>query len=551
MTTASSGPDMPAGSAMAGPAPGPAAPRLARSAGLIGIATMTSRVLGLVRDQVMAYLFGAGNAVDAYNVAFRIPNLVRDLFAEGAMSAAFVPTFTRYLTREGREPAWRLGNNVINTLIIATIAFVLAAMVFTEPLVTAFAEDYSRVPGKLELTIQLTRMMLPILTLVAVAAAFMGMLNSLNRFFVPALSPAMFNVGSIICAVVLVPVMPRLGMPPITAMAIGVLLGGIGQIAVQWPSLRREGYRYHPVLDLKDPGLRQVLMLMGPGTLGLAATQINVFVNTVLATGEGTGAVSWLNYAFRLMYLPLGLFGVSIATAAMPAISRHAAHDDLPGMRHEVAHGLAMMLMLNIPATVGLIVLARPIVAMLFQRGAFGVHDTEATAAALTCYAIGLTGYSAVKIASPTFYALHEPRKPVIVSAASVLANAMLNIALVHRFGYLGLAVGTSVTAILNSSVLLEMLRRRLGGIEGARLLRVLVRTLAVSAVMGAAAWGLEYGMRLAMPGRGLLVQLVDVGVAIAGALVVLVGTARLVGLSELTDVLMLVVNKLRRMAGK
>ena len=206
---------------------------------------------------------------------------------------------------------------------------------------------------------------------------------------------------------------------------------------------------------------------MGPGTLGLAATQINVFVNTVLATGEGTGAVSWLNYAFRLMYLPLGIFGVSIATAAMPAIARHAARDDIPGMRHEVANGIAMMTVLNVPATLGLIVLARPIVAMLFERGAFTPRDTDATAAALVCYAIGLTGYSVVKVVSPTFYALHESRKPVMVSAASVLVNAALNIVFVQRFGYLGLAVGTSLTALLNASVLLAMLRRRLGGIEG------------------------------------------------------------------------------------
>jgi putative peptidoglycan lipid II flippase len=512
---------------------------------------MTSRVLGLVRDQVMAYLFGAGNAVDAYNVAFRIPNLVRDLFAEGAMSAAFVPTFTRSLTRDGRDVAWRLASNVVTALVLATGTLVILGMVFTEPLVTAFAEDYGRVPGKLELTMQLTRIMLPFLVTVAVAAVLMGMLNSLNQFFVPALSPAMFNVASIACAIVLVPVMPRFGLPPIAAMAIGVLLGGLGQLAIQWPLLGRVGYRYRPRLDFSDPGLRQVLILMGPGTLGLAATQLNVFVNTVLATGEGTGAVSWLNYAFRLMYLPLGIFGVSIATAAIPAISRHAAREDLAGMRHEVANGLAMMLMLNVPATVGLIVLARPIVAMLFERGAFGAGDTDATAAALMCYAIGLVGYSAVKIVSPTFYALHESRKPVTVSVASVLLNVALNVALVDRFGYLGLAVGTSVTAILNSSVLVEMLRRRLGGIEGRRLFGVLLRTIAASVAMGAAAWSVQQAMEAALPVPSLPARLAQVGVSIAVSLGVLVAASRLVGLREMTDALGLVVNKLRRAASR
>jgi putative peptidoglycan lipid II flippase len=485
----------------------------------------------------MAYLFGAGNAVDAYNVAFRIPNLVRDLFAEGAMSAAFVPTFTRYLAREGRPAAWRLGNHVVNALFVATLLLVCAGLAFAQPIVTLFAEDYAAVPGKLELTILLTRVMMPFLTLVAIAAALMGMLNSLDRFFVPALSPAMFNVASILCAILLVPVMPRFGLAPITAMAIGVLIGGLGQILIQWPVLRREGYRYEPVLDLRDPGLRQVMLLMGPGTLGLAATQINVFVNTVLATGEGTGAVSWLNYAFRLMYLPLGLFGVSIATAAMPGIARRAATGDVAGLRHEVAGGIAMMTVLNVPATLGLIVLAHPIVAMLFERGAFTARDTEATAAALMCYAIGLTGYSIVKVVSPTFYALRESRTPVLVSAASVLVNAALNIALVRRFGYLGLAVGTSVTALLNAGVLLGLLRRRIGWIDGTRLLGVLARSLAAALVMAAAAFGLHAGLVRILPGHALAVQLVRVGAAIAAGLVVLLLAAWLLALHEINDV--------------
>ena len=205
----------------------------------------------------------------------------------------------------------------------------------------------------------------------------MGMLNSLDQFFVPALSPAMFNVASIACALFLVPLMAPIGQPPITAMVIGALVGGIGQVAIQWWALRKLGYRYRVRLDASDPGLRRVLVLMGPGTIGLAAAQVNIFVNTILATSEGTGAVSWLNYAFRLMYLPLGIFGVSLATAAVPAISRHAARNDGDGVRHEVANSLAMMLLLNVPATFGLLVLARPIVSMLFERGAFTSHDTD------------------------------------------------------------------------------------------------------------------------------------------------------------------------------
>jgi putative peptidoglycan lipid II flippase len=520
--------------------------RLARSAGVIGVATMTSRVLGLVRDQVMAYLFGAGNAVDAFNVAFRVPNLVRDLFAEGAMSAAFVPVFTRELTRRGRGAAWHLGNNVVTALAIITGVLVVAGIIWAAPLMTVLADEYAAVPGKMELTVQLTRIVLPFLTMVAVAGAFMGMLNSLDRFFIPALSPALFNVGTIVCVVLLAPLMPRFGLEPILAMAVGALVGGIGQLAIQWPALRREGYRYTPTLDLRDPALRQVLLLMGPGTVGLAATQINVFVNTILATSEGTGAVSWLNYAFRLMYLPLGLFGLSIATAAMPAIARFAAADDVAGMRREVTNGLVMMLLLNVPATFGLIVLGRPIVALLFERGAFTAADTQATAAALTCYAIGLTGYSVVKIASPTFYALHDSRTPVLVSAGSVLVNVVLNIVLVRQVGYLGLAIGTSIASLLNATLLLFLLRRRLDGIEGRRLVSVVGRAVVASAVMALAAYVVESAVASLVAGGTLIARMARVGVPIGAALVVLALSARALRLSELDDLVRAAWRRLR-----
>jgi putative peptidoglycan lipid II flippase len=520
---------------------------LARSAGLIGAATLTSRVLGLVREQVMAYLFGAGNAVDAFNVAFRIPNLLRDLFAEGAMSAAFVPTFTRVLTREGGPAAWRLGNHVVNALLVSTLALVALGIVFAHPLVMTLAGDYAQVPGKIELTVLLTRVMLPFLLLVAIAAAAMGMLNSFDRYLVPALAPAVFNVCSILTTLALLPLLSRLGWPPILAMAAGVLAGGLGQIVLQWPALRRDGYRYQPILDLREPGLRDVLVLMGPGTLGLAATQVNVFVNTWLATSQGTGAVSWLNYAFRLMYLPLGLFGVSIATASVPAIARRAAEHDLDGLRRTLSSGVAMMLALTIPATFGLIVLARPIVALLFERGRFTAADTDATAAALMCYAIGLAGYSIVKVATPTFYAIGQSRTPVLVSALIVVANAGLNLLIVGRFGYRGLAFGTSISALANAGLLLYLLRARLGPLNGTRLLRVSIRMLIASLVMTSVAWSVERQLALMLPGHALMVELVRVGCAIIAGLAVLTAAAKLLRVSEFTEVAGAVLSRIKR----
>jgi putative peptidoglycan lipid II flippase len=525
-------------------------PRLARSAGIFGLATITSRILGLVREQVMAYYFGAGDANDAFRIASRIPNLVRDLFAEGAMSAAFVPTFTRTLTLKGRERSWHLASSVINALLLVTGAIVVLAMIFTEPIVRLYASNFSDVPGKLELTIYLARIVTPFLTLVAVAAVLMGMLNSLNHFFVPALSPAMYNVAGILMAVTLIPMAPQLGVQPITIMAIGTLVGGIGQLAIQWPPLRKEGFRYRPVLDVHDEALHRVLWLMGPGTIGMAATQINVFVNSLLATGQGTGAVSWLDFAFRLMYLPIGLFGVSIATAATPAISRMVAEKDFERIRSTLAHGLGLMFFLNLPATVGLIVLARPIVSVIFEHGEFTASDTLATAAALQLYAIGLVGYSVVRIISPTFYAIGRSRIPVMVSAGSVIVNIVLNVTLVQLMGYKGLALGTSITAIVNAALQLLLLRREIQGLHGARIAASLGRVIVAAALMGGITWLADRVMTNLMPGVSLPMQIVRLLVTIVISLAALAGAAQLLRIVEFADARDLIIGRLKRMTG-
>jgi putative peptidoglycan lipid II flippase len=523
-------------------------PALARSAAAAGIATMTSRVLGLARESVLAHQFGASAAMDAYNVAFRIPNLLRDLFAEGAMSAAFVPTFTKYLATSGKEPAWRLGNHVVNALLIVTGALVLLGIAFAEPLVLAFtAERFTQDPGQTALTVQLARIMLPALTFIAIAAAFMGMLNSLHHYFIPALSPAMFNVVTIVCVFALVPFMPALGLEPIVAIAIGTLLGGVAQLALQWPTLRREGFVYHPRIDWRDEGLRRILVLMGPGTAGLAATQVNVFVNTLLATGAGESSVSWLNYAFRLMYLPIGLFGVSIATATLPTVARQHTMDDRQSVRSTIANGLSLMLMLNVPATVGLVILAVPIIQVIYERGEFTSADTLATAAALQFYAIGLLAYSVVRIVSPVFYALGRNRTPVIVSMVTVLVNAGLNIMLVRAMGYRGLALGTSIAALFNAVTLLTLLRRHLGGLEEGHILSSFARITAASVVMGVAAFAVSGVLETQLPGRSLALQILRLTCTIGISVVVLAGASWLLRVREFREGLALVRRRIGR----
>jgi putative peptidoglycan lipid II flippase len=511
-------------------------PLLARSAGITGAATLTSRILGLARDQVLAAFFGAGSDMDAFVVAFRIPNLVRDLFAEGAMSAAFVPTFTRRLTLHGKDDAWRLGNNLINALLLVTGAAVVAGFVFARPLVTAYAGDFDRVPGKLELTILLTRIMLPFLTMVSIAAACMGMLNSLHHYFMPALSPAMFNIATIVGAIGLVPLMPAFGTPPITAIAVAALVGGALQIAIQWPSLRREGFRYRPVLDMRDPGLHQVLVLMGPGTIGLAATQVSLFVNTLLATSQEAGAVSWLAYAFRLMYLPIGLFGVSIATATLPAVSRYAAADDMAGTRRVVAQALGMTTVLCLPATFGLVALAEPIVRLLFERGRFSAADTASTAAALRWYAVGLLGYASVRVSSPIFYAIRQNRVPVVVSLCTIAVSIVVNVVLVRVMGFRGLALGTSLAVLANGGALLLLLHRKLGGIELGPLALTFVKTIAAGSVMAAVSLGSEHLLAGVVPGPGTAAEMIRLFGAIAAGLAALTAAAKLLRIREFGD---------------
>jgi putative peptidoglycan lipid II flippase len=527
-----------------------ASPRLARSAAAAAAATMSSRVLGLVREMVLAQYFGTTAAMAAYNVAFRIPNLLRDLFAEGAMSAAFVPTFTKYLHASGKEAAWRLANLVVNSLAVITGALVLLGIVFAEPLVRLITDnEYTRDPAQLALTVELARWMLPTLTFIALAAAFMGMLNSLHHFFIPAFSPAMFNVVTILCAWFVVPYMPGLGIEPIVAIAAGTLLGGVAQLAIQWPTLRSQGYRYRPLIDVDDQGLRRVLVLMGPGTIGLAATQVNVLVNMWLATSQEIEAVNWLNYAFRLMYLPIGLFGVSIATAALPAVSRHHHHEDVTAVRNTVSDGLSLMVMLNVPATAGLMVLAVPIVRMLFEHGRFTPADTFATAAALQFYAIGLVGYSVVRIASPMFYAFGRNRVPVVVSMVTVLVNATLNYWLVGVIGYRGLALGTSIAALFNACTLLYLLRSHLRGLNDAQLASSVSRIVLASAAMAAAAWGAHSALESWLPGENEAIQVVRLALTIGGALVVLAAGAWLLRIREFTQGVALVTRRLRRSA--
>ncbi|MGB9294024.1 MAG: murein biosynthesis integral membrane protein MurJ [Desulfobaccales bacterium] len=488
--------------------------KIARAAGTVSLAVLASRILGLVREQVFAGMFGAGYAYDAFVVAFRIPNLLRDLFAEGALSAAFVTVFTDYDQNLGAARTWRLANNVIMCSSLLVGSLILLGMFFSPQMVHLMAPDFGFVPGKSELTILMTRVMFPFLLLVSLAALVMGVLNTRGKFFIPALASSFFNLGSVVAGVALSLLVPSLGLNPIVGMAWGALIGGLLQLLVQLPMLWREGFRLQFVLEWRDEGLRRIGRLMLPAVVGLSGTQINIFINTFYASSCAQGSVSWLNYAYRLFHLPGGLFGVALMIATMPVLSRHAALNDLGALKGALESSLALALLVTLPAACGLIFLAQPIIALIFQHGHFTAWDTRQTAAALALYALGLTAFAGVKIMVPAFYALNDTRIPVLGSFLTVAANlAFINLTL-GPLQHLAIALSTSLSGTLNFFFLALMLYRKLGGFRAGYLLRNLAKTGCSALVMGLAVFLanslLSGWLGSSLPGR-LLCLLADI----------------------------------------
>jgi len=462
---------------------------VARAAGIISAATFLSRLLGLVREQVFAAQFGAGYAVDAFQVAFRVPNLLRDLFAEGAMSAAFVPTLTRATQEGGPRAGMRLANLVVNFLLVVVSGLCLLGIVAAPWIVEVLAPGFGEVPGKLALTTLMTQIMTPFLLLVSLAAAVMGVLNTRRIFFIPAVAPALFNLGLIAAGYAIAPFMPRFGLEPIVGMAFGALLGGVGQLAIQLPALRAQGFRWSPRLSFTDPGVLRVVSLMAPASIGIAAAQVNVFTSTFLASTLQQGSVSWLNYAYRLMQLPIGLFGVAIATVTLAEVSRHAAAKNMTDLKETLRLSLRLVLFLTIPATLVLIAMASPIVALLYEHGKFTAGDTVQTAHALWAYAVGLAAFSAVRVMVPAFYSLDMARVPVTISMVTIGVTVGLYFPLMGPLQHSGLALATSIGSMLNFALLFVALRRKLGALGAGALVAAAARILLASALAAGAGW--------------------------------------------------------------
>lgn len=458
---------------------------IARAAGVIGGATLVSRLLGYVRDMIVGSLFGAGPATDAFIAAYRIPNYLRRIFGEGTLNSSFVPVFTETLDREGRDKAWELANVVMTLISSLLTVLVILGIIFTPAVVRAIAPGFTENPSQFALTVLLTRVTFPFAVFVGLAAAFMGILNSLKHFGSPAIAPALLNIAMILSALLLTPHLQT----PILSLSIGVLVGGILQLLVQVPFLLGKRFRFALRFDFRHPGMRRIVRLMGPGIIGQSVLQINLFISTVLASLLPVGSITYLFFADRLVQFPLGIFGISVATALLPTLSVSAANNNAAEMVETLSKTMRMVLFLMIPSMVGLVVLRTPIVSTLFQRGSFDYHATQGTAAALMYYAFGLWAFAEVKVVAQTFYAMQDTWTPMKVAAAALLVNIVLSLVLMKPMHHAGLALANSLASMLNVGALVWVLRARMGRLGGMRFLGSAVKITLASLIMGIAAY--------------------------------------------------------------
>jgi putative peptidoglycan lipid II flippase len=451
-----------------------------RAVGVIGAATLASRVLGFVRDMVVARAFGAGPVTDAFFVAYRIPNLLRRLLAEGALSTAIIPVFTESLERDGRAEFVRVVRAVTGAAVVVLCVVSGLGMLLAPWIVRAMAPGWTADPELIGLAGRLTSLLFPYLLLVGLGALAMGALNAQHRFFTAALGPAVLNVAMILSVLFLASRMS----PPVLSLVVGVLVGGAGQLLVQLPELARLGVPLRPSAEWSHPAVRVIAVRLWPAVFALAAVQVTVLVNTLLASLLPQGSVSYLYYSDRVMEFPLGVFGIALATAALPSMAGQAARGEHGALRDTLGFALRLSAFVAVPATVGLLALGHPIVRLLFQRGEFDAGDAVATTQALAGYAVGLPAFMATRIAAQTFYALGDIRSPVWAGLLSVVANVGLAVVLMWPLKHAGLALASSLSAYVNLLLLLWLLRRRFGRLGGRGMLRSLWRTGAASTAL-------------------------------------------------------------------
>ncbi len=476
--------------------------RIARAAGVMSAATFISRILGFAKDMIVAGFFGATGLADAFYVAFRIPNLLRELFAEGSTSAAFIPVLTEYQTKQGEAEANRLVQSVFLFIITFVGLLTVAGVIFAPEIVAAIAPGFLREPDKFSVAVTLTRIMFPFLLFISLASLTMGALNTRGVFFIPALAPAIYNIVIIIAVLSLASRLTN----PIIAVAIGVATGGMVQFLFQVPSFLRQGYtlmRRHgdmgtqgsdaglttPLRTLRHPGLKKIGLLIIPSTMGLAVSQVNIFISTILASYLPVGSITYLYYSMRLIQFPIGIFGVAMGMAVLPALSEHSVRGEMDKLKEDFSFALRLLFFITVPAMAGLIALRVPIVATLFQRGKFGYAAMVGTSGALMFYSLGIWAVVGVRVIAATFYSMQDTRTPVKIAAVAMLTNIMLSFALMGPMRHYGLAFANAMASSVNFLLLFYFLRKKLGGLGTRRIALSFVKTFSASAVMGFAGW--------------------------------------------------------------
>ena len=533
----------------------------ARTTGIVALAIMCSRVLGLIRDMLFAKWFDRGLR-DCFLVAFRTPNMLRDLFAEGALSTAFVTVFSQKMKTEGDRSAWELAHRILSLATVFMSGIALLGVVLAPLIIRLLAGGWADEEWKIPFTITLAQIMFPFILLVSLAALVMGILNAKKIYAVPAMASSFFNIMSIAGGAGLGWLLEKVwgqwdethtfGQWAMIGFSIGTLLGGLAQLGVQLPALWKTGYRFRFVSDWKDSGVRRILHLMWPAVIAGSAVQVNVLINTIFASHlmEKDGPVSWLNYAFRLMQLPLGVFGVAVATVTLPALSRVATEGITPKFREILGGGNRLVTFLTLPSALGLFVLANPIISLLYERGKFTPYETLQTAGALRWYAIGLVFYALIKVVQPAFTAIGHRFVPMVVALISIGVNAALNsvFVFVFKFDHTYLALTTAVVACANCTTLYLLLTRIAGGLEGRQLLETLARLAGPVVALGLIAWcGWHFVMEPGWADFGFWNRALTLGLTITAAGTAYMMLAHLLKVEEAKQFMDLAARKLRR----
>ncbi|MCK4593704.1 murein biosynthesis integral membrane protein MurJ, partial [bacterium] len=462
--------------------------KIIRSAGVVGGMTLLSRVMGMVREILYAALFGAGAVNDAFRIAYSIPYFFRRVLGEGAMAAYFLPTFVDIRENQGPEKAWRLANNVFNTLGLIALGLAGLVAVFAPQIIRVIAPGFAKM-GNLGLAIDLTRIMIPFMMTMTLAAILMAILNAYHKFALPSSGTIILNLVFITGLYTIVPLFGNVPVEMIYGVGLVIVIGGFFQITALGTGVRRQGGRWKPIVNLKAPGLKMVLKLMVPALFGMAVVRVNLLIDNALASLLGEGMISSLNYAERLLQFPMGVFGVALSTAILPTLSRFAAKGKLTELRDTMNYALRMAMFVAIPASVGIMILREPLVALFFQRGAFDALATHNTSWALLFYAAGLMGYIGVAVVVPVFYAQKDTKTPVIVGSIAVAVNIVGDFALMGPLRQGGLALASAVASFVNLGLLLIVMRRRVGQIGFSRVFKSGLKLLAAAGTMGAALW--------------------------------------------------------------